>query len=84
MSSVFSESGMGSWRVGSGITRVAAGSGWGRVTSGRGVGAEGPLVGGRVVKSNVLAAPEHRGRRPVANVRTSNWTQHPRGKTAFT
>ena len=46
MTSIYSESGMGSWRVGSGMTDVAAGSSWDCVASGRGVEAEGPPVGG--------------------------------------
>ena len=46
MSSVFSESGMGSSRVGSGMAGVAAGSSWGCVAFDRGVEAEGPPVGG--------------------------------------
>ena len=46
MSSIFSESGMGSYRVGSGMTGVDANSGWDGVASGRGVEAEGPPVGG--------------------------------------
>ena len=46
MSSVFSESGMGSCRVGLGMTGVDAGSGWDGVASGQGVEAEGPPVGG--------------------------------------
>ena len=46
MSSVFSESGMGSCRIGLGMTGVDAGSGWDSVASGRGVEAEGPPVDG--------------------------------------
>ena len=46
MSFVFNESGMGSRRVGSGMTGVDVGSGWNGVASGRGVEAEGPPVGG--------------------------------------
>ena len=37
---------MGSWRVGSGMTGVAAGSSWSCVASDRGVEAEGPPVSG--------------------------------------
>ena len=46
MSSIFNESRMGSWWVGSGITGIAASSGWGWIASDRGVEAKGPPVGG--------------------------------------
>ena len=93
MSSVFSESEMGSWWVGSGITGVAAGSSWSWIASGQGIEAEGPPIDGAPrVEAGGEVSSGHAGsgsssRRcsdgPASYPRLSCWNTNPSSFSRF-